>query len=298
MTQALSGLQRKIGYTHELQSVVRTMKALAAANIVQFEDAVNSLIEYYYCVQLGLNACFNQPLRSIPQYPFNIRHQDDSLAVIVFGSDQGLVGRFNENLAEFSNHTLSTYQTKKHIWCVGERVLQHLSTDNIQLENPHQLPSSIDGIAELVGELLVELEKLLNSHTVSQVMLIYNSPISKSSYAPKSLRLLPLDKKWRKQVEQANWPKGSLPELLNDREKTFLALIKEYLYVAIYRACAESLASENASRLSGMLRAEKNIENQLHDLTLQYQQIRQQNIDQELFDLILGNEALTQQPKR
>ena len=33
---------------------------------------------------------------------------------------------------------------------------------------------------------------------------------------------------------------------------SLLALIREYLFVSLFRACAESLASENASRLAAM----------------------------------------------
>jgi len=45
------------------------------------------------------------------------------------------------------------------------------------------------------------------------------------------------------------------------------AFIREYLFVLLFQACAESLASENASRLAAMQRAEKNIENILEELS-------------------------------
>jgi F-type H+-transporting ATPase subunit gamma len=69
-------------------------------------------------------------------------------------------------------------------------------------------------------------------------------------------------------------------------------LIKEYLFVSIYKACAESLASENASRLEAMLRAEKNIEELLDGLNQNFRHMRQTDIDEELFDLVAGYEAL------
>jgi len=59
------------------------------------------------------------------------------------------------------------------------------------------------------------------------------------------------------------------------------------------RACAESLASENASRLAAMQRAEKNIDDLLEDLNGAFHRLRQSGIDEELFDVISGFEALT-----
>jgi len=61
----------------------------------------------------------------------------------------------------------------------------------------------------------------------------------------------------------------------------------------LFQGCAESLASENASRLAAMQRAEKNIDGILEDLNLKLHRMRQESIDEELFDVISGYEALT-----
>jgi F0F1-type ATP synthase membrane subunit c/vacuolar-type H+-ATPase subunit K len=66
----------------------------------------------------------------------------------------------------------------------------------------------------------------------------------------------------------------------------------EYLFVSLFRACAESLASENASRLAAMQRADKNIDELLEDLNGTFHRLRQSGIDEELFDVISGFEAL------
>ena len=55
MTDTLETLRRKIDGATELESVVRTMKALAAASIVQYERAVQALDDYYRTVELGLS---------------------------------------------------------------------------------------------------------------------------------------------------------------------------------------------------------------------------------------------------
>lgn len=61
----------------------------------------------------------------------------------------------------------------------------------------------------------------------------------------------------------------------------------------MYRACAESLSGENASRLAAMQRAEKNIDERLDDLGLTFKQTRQRSIDEELFDVISGYESMS-----
>jgi len=71
------------------------------------------------------------------------------------------------------------------------------------------------------------------------------------------------------------------------------ALICEYLFVSLFRACAESLASENASRLAAMQRADKNIDELLVTLQGSFNRLRQSSIDEELFDVISGFDALS-----
>jgi F-type H+-transporting ATPase subunit gamma len=80
---------------------------------------------------------------------------------------------------------------------------------------------------------------------------------------------------------------------MNGGAATLLAFVREYLFVSLFRACAESLASENASRLAAMQRAEKNIDELLEDLNRSFHLLRQSGIDEELFDVISGFEALT-----
>jgi len=76
---------------------------------------------------------------------------------------------------------------------------------------------------------------------------------------------------------------------------TLRVLIREYLFVSLFRACTESLASENASRLAAMQRADKNITELLVDLKGTFHRLRQSGIDEELFDVISGFEALGRQ---
>src|ERR1039458_3835575 len=47
-------LRRTIAVTEELQSVVKTMKALAGVNIRQYERAAHAVAEYNHSIEMGL----------------------------------------------------------------------------------------------------------------------------------------------------------------------------------------------------------------------------------------------------
>lgn len=292
MSETAASLRHKITSAGDLESVVRTMKAMASSSIGQYENAVRSLDAYYRTVQLGLAACFHQdePAAVVTRAA---KKESGGIGAIVFGSDQGLVGQFNEAMVEFAVKTLGELPGKKIIWAVGERVQSRLADTDLPQGASFILPNSINAITPLIGQILIEIEKLREKGDITQIYLFHNRPKTGAIYTPVSERLLPLDHAWRRELKAIPWPTDNLPEVMNDRKKTLLALVREYLFVSIFRACAESLASENASRLAAMQRAEKNIDELLEDLNRTFHRIRQSSIDEELFDVVSGFEALS-----
>ena len=281
-------LQRKLASAGDLKSVVRTMKAMAAASITQYETALQSLDAYYATVRSGLSVC----LRAEAEAKSVARaDRTDSTCVIVFGSDQGLVGQFNENMLQFVRSSLSDWPRRHIIWPVGQRLRALLEQDSAAA--PYfSLPAGISVVGELVAALLIEIEAQRARGQLSEVLLFYHQLQTNASSTPTLQRLLPLDQSWRAELLASPWPGQNVPALLNASALSLRACVSEYLYVSLFRACVASLASENASRLSAMQRAEKNIEELSSDLTREVQQLRQSSIDEELFDLIAGFEAL------
>ena len=122
--------------------------------------------------------------------------------------------------------------------------------------------------------------------------IFHNRPKSGSLYEPVSQRLLPLDAQWQQALAKVSWPTQAVPEILGAGTTAMGALIREYLFISLFRACAESLASENACRLAAMERANKNIDELLEQLHGTFHRLRQSGIDEELFDVIAGFGAL------
>jgi F-type H+-transporting ATPase subunit gamma len=127
---------------------------------------------------------------------------------------------------------------------------------------------------------LLEIEALRESGAINQVYLFHNRSQSATAYAPVSQRLLPLDALWQRDLAGIEWPSRNLPQVLNRQEETLSACIREYFFVSLFRTCAESLASENASRLTAMQRAEENIDSLLEDLSREFHRLRQSSIDE------------------
>ena len=290
MSDTIESLSRKIHSAGDLQSVVRTMKALAASSIGQYEKSVRALADYYHTVELGLSAHFREN-ESLTQQPLNSGEASE-IDAVVFGSDQGLVGQFNDIIADYAIGIMAALPGKPTIWAVGDRVHTRLTDSGLAPIGLFPVPSSVEGIIPLVRQLQIKSEAYRTGREQAPLYLFYNRPKSAPLFDPVSQRLLPLDKTWQRELAKLPWPTQSLPEVMGSSTTTLAALIREYLFISLFRACAESLASENASRLAAMQRAEKNIEELLETLHGNYHRLRQSGIDEELFDVISGYEAL------
>ncbi len=301
MSETTASLRRKINSAGDLQSVVRSMKALAASSIGQYEKSVSALADYYRTVELGLGVCFREGAPAALVAERKEQTVAGAMGAVVFGSDQGLVGQFNDVVADYAFKTLAALPGKPQIWAVGERVHARLADAGLPPMGLFAVPNSVKAIAPLVGQILMETETRHSPSTtlrtgqgeVTELHLFYNRPTSGAVYEPVSQRLLPLDENWRRKLAKRPWPTKNLPEVMGGDVETLRALIREYLFVSLFRACAESLASENASRLAAMQRAEKNIDELLEDLNGTFHRLRQSGIDEELFDVISGFEALS-----
>lgn len=296
----LESIRNKTGSADDLKSVVSAMKAMASSNIVQYQAAVSSLGFYYHTIALGFIAYFKaEKIETIKdnEVSKNNKNEDKIICAIVFGSDQGLVGQFNDSLADFVIASLKNIPGKKEIWVMGERIQLLLSDVGLNITASFHVPNSVAEITPLVQQLLTRSEVAQKKESLNEFYVFHNQPKPASGYQPVMNRFLPLDEKWKDSLQELQWPTKLPPVIAGDARQTLKALISGYLFTSLFKACAESLASENASRLEAMQRAEKNIGDLLDDLNEKYHRLRQSSIDEELFDVVAGFEALKNESK-
>jgi F-type H+-transporting ATPase subunit gamma len=290
--ETIEDLKRRIESTEDLQSVVKTMKAMAAVKIRQFELAVESLRDYARTIELGLRAALRDRTGAmVGARPGGKRR----LGGVVFGSDQGMCGQLNDQVVSHAMEEMkrsSGGAAPPRVLAVGRRAAARLEEANQPVESVLAAPGSIRGVGPGVRELLARIEDWNREGTVDRILLYHSRPLSGARYEPRTVPLLPVDRLWLEGIRKKPWPTRALPLFTMDWDPLFSALIRQYLYVWLFRAFAESLASENASRLVSMQGAERNIRDRLDELIMRYHRQRQMTITEELLDIVSGFEAL------
>jgi F-type H+-transporting ATPase subunit gamma len=294
--ETTEALRKTLRTTEDLQAVVKTMKALAAVNIRHYQTAVEALAQYHHTVELGLRVV----LRLRPEGAVSARSAlRRRLGAIVFGSDQGMCGTLNEQVAAHATTIMDDLGIAPHqrtVVAVGGRVAGLLEDAGQRLEERLSAPSSVAAITMMVQDLVVKIEAWHARQGCDHIVLFYHRLLSGASSRPAMFHLLPVDLEWLQRLEKQPWPSRSLPMFTMNSDRLFSALSRQYLFVSLCRALAESLASENASRLASMQAAERNIVERLQDLNTQVHRQRQNAITEELLDIVAGYEVLAHEP--
>ncbi|MBV7331640.1 F0F1 ATP synthase subunit gamma [Chloroflexi bacterium TSY] len=293
--QTLDTLKRKIKSAKDLLSVVQTMKALAAVSIRHAERAVAALADYNRTVEMGLHIVLHtrEDISVLADYEPGGR-----IGLILLGTDQGLCGQFNERLTSYVINKLNGMHIRRAdriFLAVGERGAGLLEDAEQPVEAIFSTPSGISGITPLVQDLLLKIDAWRSEREIDEIWLFHNRPAGDALYQSCIVQLLPLNLDWLQKLKQTPWPSRVLPTFTADADQLFASLIRQHLFVTLYRACAESLASEDASRLTSMQNAENNIRERLDELAAEYHHQRQHSITAELLDIVAGFEAVTTQ---
>jgi len=292
----LEELKRSIDTVGDLQSIVRTMKALSAASINQYERSLASLKEYNRTVEMGLHVL----LRGRREQSYLKREIPGSrLGAVVFGSDRGLCGRFNEDIAEYAVAKMNGFQVRHEdrvLLSVGARVDSALQSLKHPVQESFFVPGSVTGITETVQQILIAIDEWRRQRDVEHILLFYHQHLSGSAVSePRMFHMVPVDLARFHNLAEEPWPSHILPTYSMDPERLFSALIREYFFISTFSACANSMLSEHINRLTSMQGAEKNINEHMTELNGQFNQQRQQEITEELLDIISGFDVINTQ---
>jgi F-type H+-transporting ATPase subunit gamma len=275
-----------------IRSVVHTMKTLSVINSAPYERAVYAIEAYHDTVLQGLHAFLSlfDPISGATS-------ESPTRVVVVFGSDHGLCGNYNEALATLVKETIkSNGDDPTTVLCVGAQMADALTNQDLNPESVFFPPASVDGIGRLANLLTQKLDniRLSSLPRVMAVDLVYFARSDGGTQAPQFAALLPLDSGLISDFQTKPWASRSLPSFTMPPDELFMSLIKGHLFASLFYAAAEALVTENAARLALMQQAEQSVDDRLEGLKSDARSIRQSEITSEILDVIIGFEALKQ----
>jgi len=290
MSQTLETLTRQMGSMESIHSVVRTMKTLSVINSAPYEQANRAIEAYHQTVRDGLHAFLWAA--GLPDFA---AQTVSSQVIVVFGSDHGLCGNYNEVLAAHVARQIEAGEGgTPTVLCVGAQMSDALADHSIEVERLFLPPASVDGIGRLANLLTQQIDDLrLKTHASEiAVDLAFTARRNGGTQAAQTEALLPLDTTVLNELKQTPGVSRSLPTYQMPAPALFRSLIRNYVFASLFKASAEAMVTENAARLALMQQADQSVEDRLEALRSDANALRQNGITTELLDVIIGFEAL------
>lgn len=291
MAVEVEGLRERIASAESLHSIVQTMRTLAAVNIRRAQQATVAAGEYLRSVHLALYVALRE-YRDVP--PERTASGESIPTLLVLSSNQGLCGSFNERITQHALNLGAKIATKLGVdrseipyACVGYRGADRLATAGAKVVSVLDAPTSVEGVGPLVREIYSRVAERISPGT--KLMGVFNKTTSGSGFVESEVQLLPFDAgRWR-ELPEGETPFSTIPVVSGRSTEAILPdLMRELLYIDLFRILVESFAAENAARLLSMQGATENIEGLLDELNAAYREARQDAITNELMDILGG----------
>ena len=289
MAQTLEQLGRKNDTLTSIRGIVHTMKTLSAINAAPYEQAAQSIESYHQTILQGLAAFV---YRSGGVRLFTEAIKPTTRLLVVFGSDHGLCGNYNELVADkVTAYTQAQPRLTQHILCIGSRMGGALLEQDLKPDVVLMPPASADGVGRLAGDIVTRIEQLGRGQSLAHlaVSLVFTQRAEHGYQESVVRELLPLNSELLQPLPR--WDSRSLPDYSMAADALLSSLIRNHVFASVFRASAEAMVTENATRLALMQQAEQSVDEQLEGVKQELNSVRQDEITNELMDIIIGHLA-------
>ena len=283
----LAEIRARIASLGELGEVVGAMRSLAAVRVQQARAALPGIRTYTDVV----DAALAEALALAPPAQGAVKAAEPSRGgaalVIVFSSEHGFVGAFNERILDRAAIELA--RPKDRLLVVGSRGAALAAERRMPRAWTTAMATRSDGVVETARRVAHEVYGRVAEGDLGRVAIVYARSSAGAAWEPTMSALLPFDPTPHLSRAGSRGPRpltNLAPGVLLGR------LVDELVLAELMRAATESFASENGARLATMEAAHDNIERKLEELSGEERQRRQDEITTELLDVVTGAEAM------
>lgn len=276
----LTEIEAHIGSMSDLLDIVGAMRSLAGMRRQEALRALPAVRSYADATA----AAIGDALMLLPRQALPLRPGGGHRAVVLYLSEHGFVGGFNERLV---GEAQSRARPNDTLLILGSRGAAQAVERGLSASWTSPAPTRSAGAVNTARRLVAELYRRIARNGIDAVELMYTRCCNGGAPTIEVRSVLPID------LEPLRVRAVGQPPLHNLRSAKLLEmLIAEYVFALMAEGMMESLASENETRLAAMESARDNVTKKLELLRQTARQARQAEITMELLDLVTGAEAL------
>ncbi len=284
----MNGIQSTMKITKAMYMISSTKMNVAKEKLASTEPYFYSLKKVILMILRSLPDDFTHPYFDDREY---VEEDKERKAVICVTGDKGLAGSYNHNVLKMTEQMIQKDPMMK-LYMVGEVGRQYFMRRDVSIEESFLYTAQQPTLPKARSISSKMLDLFMNKE-IDEVYIVYTKMDGSMEFTPEIEQLLPLHR-LSAAVEVAGEGKSNFQ--LEPSPKALLdTVIPDYLAGYIYSALVESYAAENYARMQAMDSANKNGEDLLNQLSLQYNRQRQAKITQEITEVCGGAKARRQQ---
>ena len=293
---SLKQLKDRISGVKSTKKITQAMKVVAAAKLKKARKALEANKEYIEQMNIVADNVLSQ-VTDKTEFPmiFSNDKPVENTLVIVFGSDKGLCGGFNSGLVRHLKSKISSIPGKKKILCVGKKIYDVMKA---QMSSVELYREAAEMDIDAARELTISMVDRFNLGELDRCVAFYNEFVSSITQKNSSKQLIPLfssdDEEKRKEENEDSSKKE---EVLFENEPSFEKmagdLTASYVTANIFSMLLESASGEHGARMAAMDNANRNAQDIIKKVTVQYNRMRQSAVTNELIEIISGMEAIS-----
>jgi len=290
----LAEIEGHVASMEELQRIVGAMRAIASMRMQEAVRALTSVRAYGNTLAEAIHAALaiaseaahlagGEGIRRGDATP-GVAARTARRAIVLFASEHGFVGGFNQRLIEAAESDLAPSDA---LMIMGSRGAAFTAERGHSAAWAHPLATRLAGVSETVRLLEEELLPRITRDEIIQAEVIFSRYGGSGDLVIERRQLFPLH------LAAARVKRGGLAPLHDLPVPQLLEkLTAEYMAAQLTEAATEALAAENAARFAAMEAARDNIGRKLEVLRLDVSRARQEEVTTELLDLITGEQAV------
>ena len=277
-------LSQKIVSLKNTQKVTKTMKLVSNSKLRLSQLAFQHAKQYKASVEDIFRATLSQNSnhKLLTEY-----EQVNKILIVVYSSDKGLCGGFNNNLLKHLVKQIKDFKEKDNeidIITIGNRAYNFCSKRFNVIENHVDLAGKIS--FKKSQSISMNVKEMFLNGTYQEIYVCYNQFESILKQNPTTSRFLPL------KIEHNQENVKETAFLYDSPKDVFNYIVSKNLNITMFLLLLENSVGEHAARMAAMDSATSNGDKLINEYTLLRNRVRQTGITTELTEIVAGAESL------
>lgn len=278
-TPSVKNITKRIKSIRSTLQITKAMELVATSKLRKSKETASSSQPYFQGIYETMSDIATKAERASV---YTTHRPVKNVLFIVIAGDRGLAGGYNSNVFKLVANEEYKLDSKPKIIAIGKKSVDYFK------KRGYAVLSSYSNVADNISHAMCEDIALsilakFDKGEIDLVKIFYTSYVSAISQEALSIDVLPVPIRAERISAEIEYDPDPITVFNN--------IIPQYAAGLLHCTIEESFTSEQASRRTAMENANKNGEEMLEKISLQFNRARQTGITEEITEIVSGANA-------